>query len=132
MIPQGGSLSSNPSIKTSLQPSKTYRLDTVNNRIVGMIDNLDAVKQAVWKILQTERNSLPIYGSNYGMDTSGIIGSDFTIARSLVAHRIREALLYDDRINDVTEFNITVNGDEILAKFTVVSRYGKFEAQKGI
>lgn len=132
MIPQGGAFSSNQNIKTVQQPSKTYQLDVENGRVTGITEGLEAIKQAVWKILQTERNTYLIYGTNYGIDTNGIIGSDTATAQSRLIKSIREALLQDDRITDVTDFQVTVNGDEMLALFTVVTQYGKFEAQKGI
>ncbi|MEK3721994.1 DUF2634 domain-containing protein [Paenibacillus sp. FSL H8-0034] len=131
MIPQGSSLDNNPNIKTTQQPSRTYKIDPVTKRIVGMIDGIDAVKQAVWKILQVERFEHVIYQKgNHGINTTGIVGSDPATAQSRLTKAIRDALLYDDRITDVTDFSMTFNGDEALATFTVVTQFGNFQSTK--
>ena len=42
-------------IEVESQPSKTYCLDIENGRIRGIADNLKAVRQAVYLILNTAR-----------------------------------------------------------------------------
>ena len=37
------------------QTSNTYAIDYENNRIVGYVDGIEAVKQAIYLILQTEK-----------------------------------------------------------------------------
>lgn len=128
MIPQGGI--PNRNVRTAQQPSRTYRIDTVNNRIIEMVDDLDAVKQAISKILQTERNEHRIYSSNYGIDTLDIIGKDETIALSHLNRNIREALLQDDRVKDVQDMRFTRSADELTVTFTVVTQFGNFQEQK--
>ena len=51
-------------LEVTTQPSKTYNLDTVRNRIGAMIDGREAIMQAVQKILYTERYANVIYGSD--------------------------------------------------------------------
>ncbi|MBP1961166.1 DUF2634 domain-containing protein [Paenibacillus aceris] len=80
------------------QASKTYQLDPVSNRIVGIVDRLEAVKQAVYKILQTERFEHTIYGSDYGSELSSVIGKSDTYVRVELNRRIQEALMQDDRL----------------------------------
>ena len=55
MIPTGGQLTAALPSGTAVQSSRTWRLDAETGRIAGKIDGLEAVKQAVFKILQTER-----------------------------------------------------------------------------
>lgn len=47
-------------------PSYTYKLD--DTRVRGYVDGSEAVKQAVYKILMTERYKYIIYGFNYGVE----------------------------------------------------------------
>lgn len=96
------------------QPSLTYRLDLEQGRIIGMTDGLEAVKQAVYKILETERYAHAIY-SGYGTDRR--LGPE-------LERCVKEALLEDDRITSVEEFRTVASGDEAAIQFTVVTIYG--------
>lgn len=129
LLPVGETLAANQTIETRQQSSRTYRLDLVNERIAGMVDEMDAVKQAVFKILQTERFEYPIYSVSYGVELGGLIGAEPAFLRSEFKRRITEALLQDDRIEEVNGFEININGDEALIQFTVVSQYGSFQQE---
>ena len=132
MIPQGGVLGNNRNVEIAQLPSRTYRLDNATNRIVGMTDGLDAVKQAAQLILETERFEHLIYSGNYGREFSGLLGRESAFVQAELYRRIRAALMQDDRIRDVQDIQITVMGDEASALFTVVSQYGSFEMTKGV
>lgn len=130
MIPQGGSI--NQQIYPLSQPSRTYRLDRVSNRIIGYVDDLEAVQQAVYKIMQTERFEHFIYGTDYGSEITTLIGRSKVYIQSEVSRRIQEALLQDDRIRSVGDFSVEVSGDTALVNFTVVSTFGSFQTQKEV
>ena len=53
-------------LEDETQPSLTYALDAENGRIRGKVDGLEAVKQAVYLVLSTERFAHLIYSWNYG------------------------------------------------------------------
>lgn len=82
-------------------PSPTYTFKVVNGRIRSMTDELDAMKQAVDKILQTERFVYPIYDEQYGNDLPELIGESIDYALSEAERMVIEALEADDRINNV-------------------------------
>ncbi|KPU45820.1 hypothetical protein OXPF_06090 [Oxobacter pfennigii] len=130
MIPVNGI--TNAAVKEVERPSNTWKIDFEKGRITGKIDNLDAVKQAAFKILETERYRYLIYSFNYGAELEALIGKNPSLVRSETARRIKEALLQDDRIQDITNIDITANGDSIHAKFTVVTNYGSFEAGREV
>ncbi|WP_248930141.1 DUF2634 domain-containing protein [Paenibacillus hamazuiensis] len=132
MIPQGGILSSTNSQKVVNGPSKTYRFDIKTGRIRGRVDGLDAVKQAVYKILETERFQYLIYSSNYGFEFKDILGSDPLFFNSKITNRIQEALLQDDRIKAIENVQISSEGEEAVVQFTVVSTYGSFQIAKEV
>lgn len=129
MIPAGGEIQE--PVQEIQQPSRTYRIDHAKGRVTGKVDGLEAVKQAVYKIMQTERFRHLIYSFNYGMETKRSISSNALLLQSELPRRIREALLQDDRISDVTDFRIDVAGDSATASFTVVSDFGTFEQEVG-
>jgi phage baseplate assembly protein W len=128
MIPIGGKVGVQAAIVTP-QPSRTWRIDFDSGRIVGMVDGLDAIRQAVYKILQTERFFYLVYSSNYGAEISRFLGSDRTFIQSEIKRRIREALLQDDRISAVDDFDISFEGEGVLVNFTVVSQFGSFRQE---
>ena len=114
------------------QPSLTFGIDFDRGRVVGMIDGLEAVKQAVFLILQTERYRHLIFTPDYGSELEGLIGRDPLFVQSELKRRIREALMQDDRIEDVTNFNIQFDGDNALVRFTVMSAFGNFEVEQEV
>lgn len=110
------------------QPSKTYRMDLDKKIIVGYAYGLEAVKQAVYKILQTERYDWLIYSWNYGSELKSLFGTQMTYAMSETKRMIREALLMDDRITDVNTFEFERNRENLHVTFRVVSTEGTFES----
>ena len=102
------------------------------DRIQGTItDDLEAVKQAIYKIINTERYKFLIYSWNYGIELEDLFGKPIPYVLPEIPRRIKEALTQDDRIKDVLGFDLTYNrkGD-VLAKFTVVTIYGNLEIEK--
>src|SRR5690606_27931875 len=65
MIPTGGTIADAATAEVR-QPSRTYKLEFARGRVAGMTDGLDAIKQAVYKILQTDRFRYEIYSFDYG------------------------------------------------------------------
>jgi hypothetical protein len=128
MIPAGGQLDTRY-VKAAQQPSLTWKLDVERGRAMGMVNGLDAVKQAVFCILQTERFEYLIYASDHGFESRGLVGANPAIIRSELKRRITEALLQDDRITGVTNFDIEINGEHAAARFTVVSALGSFHQE---
>ena len=113
------------------QPSKTYKLNIDNNTISGgYIDGLEALKQAIYKILNTERFDYLIYSWNYGIEIKNLIGTHISYAVPEIERVIKEALLQDDRIEDVTNFEFFVEKNNVTVKFTVTSKEGVAEIEK--
>lgn len=131
ILPQGTTIDSNVEIiEESIQPTKTYKIK--DGRIVGFCDDIEALKQAIELILETERYEYIIYSWNYGSEIKGLIGQDKDIVESELKRRIREALTQDDRIDNVDDFSFKYEGDSVLVKFTVFSIYGDFEESKEV
>lgn len=118
--------------KTAAQPSKTFQLDTEHKRIIGMVDGLEAVRQAVYCILNTERFEWLIYSWNYGAELQGLFGKPMNLAKAKIKKRIREALLQDDRIESVDSFVLTSQGRKLSVTFMVHTASGEFKAEKEV
>ncbi len=115
----------NAEFQTEQFANKTYKINFEEKRIIGEIDDLEAVKQAVYKILHTERFNSLLYSWDYGVEFENLIGKDYDFILGDLQRRIEEALLQDDRIERIE--NVKVNkkqNDSIDVSFIVVSKYG--------
>jgi len=111
-------------------PSKTFRLNHNNLTVTGTIDQIQAVEQAVFLILNVERYQWLIYSWNYGVELHGLIGKDPEYCLPEIERRVREALLQDDRITAVQDFQFEINKKQVLTAFTVVSIFGEINVEK--
>lgn len=108
-----------------LETSKTYRLDSENSIVLGKCDDVEAIKQAIQKILQTERYTCEIYSWDYGIELQDLYGQDMDYVMAELPYRIKEALEQDDRIESVDDFELEQSGKRaILCKFTVYTVQG--------
>lgn len=112
------------------QPSKTYTLS--DDKIAGICNNLDSVKQAIYLILSIERYKYPIYSWNYGVELQDLYGERKSYVIPELERRIREALIQDDRIDSVDGFNFESNKNNISVNFTVHTIYGDIDASKDV
>ncbi len=112
------------------QTSKTYRIR--DGRIRGMTEGLDAVKQAVYCILNTERFQHIIYSWNYGTEFNRMYGRSIGAVQSKIKKRIKEALTQDDRIKSVGAFSFEKERNRLMVRFTVTSVSGSFQAEKEV
>ena len=105
-------------------PSKTYYINRNTNRISGYIDDKDAIVQAIYLILSTERYESVIYNWYYGTEFDSLVGKNKDFVKSELKRRIAEAILEDDRILDVTDFDISFNKDVANVVFLVETNIG--------
>lgn len=86
------------------QSSLTYKMNLDTGQIRGSADGLEAMKQAIYKILMTERYQYIMYSWNYGIELLNLYGEPVTYVCPELKRRITEALLCDDRIRSVDNF----------------------------
>ncbi len=55
------------------EPSKTFKLN-IENKVDGICDDVEALKQTIFLILNTERYQHLIYSWNYGVELNDLIG----------------------------------------------------------
>ena len=105
-------------------PDRTYKITGDLNRIGGYTNDLDAIKQAIYLILSTERYAHPIYSWDFGVELINLIGKPMTYVMSELPRRITEALTQDNRISDVVDFEFERSGNKLHTTFTVVTTVG--------
>ena len=129
MIPKS-SINIELSPEESIETSRTYKLS--GYKIQGYVDGLEALKQAIYKVLNTERYEYPIYGFNYGIDLESLVGKDRTYVQIELRRRISECLLQDERITGVDNFKFEFNGDQLKCTFDVHSIFGNLTISREV
>lgn len=124
MIPSGNTILTTE-INVVTMPSKQHRMDLENNRILGTCDNLEAVKQSVFKILNSERYAYLIYSWNYGIELMDLYGKPPMFVCPEIERRVKEALFQDDRITGIDEFEFDISKKGVVSvTFTVHTLFG--------
>ena len=130
MIPSTNTILS-MELEMEKQPSKDHKLHIEQNRIGGVCDGLEAMKQVIYKILNTERYRYIIYSWDYGIELFDLFGEPVTYVMSEIKRRITEALVQDDRISSVDEFEFkTIEKGTVSVRFTVHTIFGNVQEEK--
>ena len=94
-----------------------------------VVSGIDALKVWIDKILHTQLGRYQIYnGTNYGANIEDlVIGKGYGIAftSSELKREIETALLQNDDIYSVSEFEIMRGRDNLSVSFTVSTAYGE-------
>ena len=117
---------------SNTQTSDSYQMRIAKERIKGSVTERDAMAQACYKVLNTERYAYPIYSGNYGVELQDLFGKPIPYVFAVLPQRITDALMQDDRISSVSDFELSHNGGDVLCKFTVETIYGTLELQKEV
>ena len=111
------------------EPSKTYRLDTINNRMLGKAIELEAIKQAIYLRLSIEKYEHLIYSNDYGIELADLFGEPESYVIPELQRRITEELVKDDRINSIDTFSFEASQGSVTAYFTVHTVLGDIEEE---
>ncbi len=114
------------------QPSLCHRMIFDDGRISGECDGVEAVKQAIYNILNTERYQYIIYSWNYGVELKDLFGMPVDYVAAEAERRITEALLQDDRITAVDNFEFEEGRKKLSITFTVHTKYGDVQGEKEV
>lgn len=113
-------------------PSKDYALDIENSKINGTVEDLEAVKQAIYFILNTERYDYIIYPWEYGVELDDLFGQPHSYVIPEIERRIIEALTQDDRVSSVGNFEFTKIKKGLHVSFVVSTIYGEVESEVNV
>jgi len=122
MIPRG-KIDADVKAAEEVKTTRTYKMSQTN--VQGFTDGLEALKQAIYKVLNTEKYEYPIYSFYYGIELESLMGRDRNYVKIELKRRIRECLLRDERITEVDNFQFEEAGDVLNCNFDVHSIYGK-------
>lgn len=112
-------------------PTMTFKV--ADGRVIGVVDDYDAMVQAIDKIMRTERFVFPIYTEDYGNDLEDLVGADFEYIKVESERMIDEALQADDRVTGVYVDEITqVANDSVQITGSVETIFGNVDFTKGV
>lgn len=111
------------------QPEMTFFIEEDAGTVRGLTDGHEAVRQAAWLILHTERYLHLIYSFDYGTELGDLAGSRDSFLFPEIKRRVTEALLVDDRITGTSEFEFHRQGTRVEVRFTLHTVYGDMELE---
>lgn len=102
LLPSSGVLMTDLTVET--MPAYTYAMHIEAQSIHGMTDEREAMRQAIYKIIRTQRYRYPVYSWDYGIELLDLFGKPTPYVEVELKRRIKEALEWDDRIELVDSF----------------------------
>lgn len=130
MIPETPAFSVDTTEEFETLPTKTFRLDRENGRIMGNIDDSEAVMQFIKKVLDTSKYAYEIYDWYYGNQLNLLVGQSYDYVVARVPKIIEEALCCDDRVVGVRDFKFTRTGlDSCAVSFYADTIYGSTQVE---
>ena len=125
MIPQNA-----PAVELREQPSLTYGVSPNGDKIIGMVDGVEALRQALVFRLNTERGMYPIYSETYGIDLQPLVGAPLGYVIPELERRIKETLQRDERVTEVIRIEVQkLAWGVVVAHYAVRSVYGDIEGE---
>ncbi|MFP7378180.1 DUF2634 domain-containing protein [Bacillus paralicheniformis] len=119
-----------------IETSKTYKIDFDSGRITNeIISGLDAIKQMVYMALRTERYGYPIYSHDIGNELQEVLSDNETTdayKEMEIPRLIEEAVIFDERITAVKDFEIKKIEGAFHVSFTVETDEGTLEIEEMI
>jgi hypothetical protein len=132
MIP-GTAVFSIQDLEIEEQPTHTYKMDLERAQVRGFVNDKEAMLQAIYKILLTERFQYVIYSNDYGIETLDLYGQPISYVCPELERRISEALCCDGRIQGVDNFSFDFPEKNIVhATFTVHTIFGDVQAERKV
>ena len=120
-------------LQMNTQPSKNHKMHIDRNTINGTCDGRESMLQVIYKILNTERYLYAIYSWNYGIELQDLFGEPVSYVCAELERRIREALMQDDRVESVTDFEFdTSKRHEVVCAFVAHTIFGALKVEKGV
>lgn len=117
-------------IEINKLPSLTYEIKICKDKMGNYVDGIEAIKQSIYHIINTERYQYLIYSWNYGVELADLFGKPIAYCYPEIKRRITEALLQDDRIESVDSFEFSYSKGNVFAKFMVITIEGVIEIEK--
>lgn len=132
MIPRNDYNEITADFEEEIQPTRTYRMDHTRKRIVGYTDGKEAMEQAIYKAMGTERYENIIYSWIFGAEVAKLFGKPIPYVYSELQRITKECLLIDNRINELTNFNFSHKKDKVFMFFIAHTVFGEISIEREV
>lgn len=101
---------------------------------VAEVKEMESLRLWILKALFTPRGVYKVYSEDFGNEAFTLLGADLpdSILFMEVERLCREALIYDPRIKDVSQFRFDREADKVYVSFLVLAQDGESDIKFGI
>ncbi len=124
------------------EPSYTWKVnidgdDGMDGSIAGYVENLKALVQRIYLLLNTQRDKYKIYGdTGYGVEKDDLLGMPIPYVIPEIDRRYRDAIMREEPdVISVGNFAFTLHENDqriLTVKFTVTSVYGEITMENRV
>ena len=114
---------------------KEYGLDFQTGQLTGkIVEGLEAIKVWIWLCMHTERFRHAIYSADYGTSLEQYIGHMLSeeYINTDCESEISDALLINEYIESIEDFEAVRNSDSLNISFRVVTKFGSIEVDENV
>lgn len=112
---------------------KEYGIDFATGQLTGkIVEGLEAIKVWIWLCMHTERFRHAIYSADYGTSLEQYIGHILSeeYINTDCESEISDALLINEYIESIEDFEAVRNSDSLNISFRVVTKFGSLEVDE--
>ena len=112
---------------------KEYGMDFATGQLTGkIVEGLEAIKVWIWLCMHTERFRHAIYSADYGTSLEQYIGHMLSeeYINTDCESEITDALLINEYIESIEDFEAVRNSDSLNISFRVVTKFGSLEVDE--
>lgn len=114
---------------------KEYGIDFQTGQLTGkIVEGLEAIKVWIWLCMHTERFRHAIYSADYGTSLEQYIGHMLSeeYINTDCESEISDALLINEYIESIEDFEAVRNSDSLNISFRVVTKFGSIEVDENV
>lgn len=114
---------------------REYGIDFQTGQLTGkIVEGLEAIKVWIWLCMHTERFRYAIYSADYGTSLEQYIGHMLSeeYINTDCESEISDALLINEFIESIEDFEAVRNSDSLNISFRVVTKFGSIEVDENV
>lgn len=118
-----------------IKAPKEYGINFQTGQLTGkIVEGLEAIKVWIWLCMHTERFRHAIYSADYGTSLEQYIGHMLSeeYINTDCESEITDALLINEYIESIEDFEAVRNSDSLNISFRVVTKFGSIEVDENV
>ena len=117
---------------TEQEPYTTYKMNMESLTIEGLCNGKEALKQAIYKLIMTERDAFLIYDDKYGIKLVDLYGKDLAYASAVIKLRLEDCFKNDSRIKGIDNLLLSSDKNRLILTFTVNTEFGTMNFEQNV